>query len=61
MKKIIKHYPMTDRLIVRRGYIRETVYFNIYMKLVFAIDLNKAAQCYIKSFHTDLLASTDNR
>ena len=20
MKKIIKHYPMTDRLIVRRGY-----------------------------------------
>ena len=21
MKKIIKHYPMTDRLIVRRGYI----------------------------------------
>jgi hypothetical protein len=25
------------------------------MKLVFAIDLNKAAQCYIKSFHTDLL------
>jgi hypothetical protein len=52
---------MTDRLIVRRGYIRETVYFNIYMKLVFAIDLNKAAQCYIKSFHTDLLASTDNR
>ena len=23
MKKIIKHYPMTDRLIVRRGYIIE--------------------------------------
>jgi hypothetical protein len=22
MKKIIKHYPMTDRLIVRRGYIQ---------------------------------------
>jgi hypothetical protein len=22
MKKIIKHYPMTDRLIVRRGYIK---------------------------------------
>jgi hypothetical protein len=21
MKKIIKHYPMTDRLIVRRGYM----------------------------------------
>jgi hypothetical protein len=21
MKKIIKHYPMTDRLIVRRGYV----------------------------------------
>jgi hypothetical protein len=21
MKKIIKHYPMTDRLIVRRGYL----------------------------------------
>ena len=21
MKKIIKHYPMTDQLIVRRGYI----------------------------------------
>jgi hypothetical protein len=24
MKKIIKHYPMTDRLIVRRGY-RDTI------------------------------------
>jgi hypothetical protein len=23
MKKIIKHYPMTDRLIVRRGYIKK--------------------------------------
>ena len=23
MKKLIKHYPMTDRLIVRRGYIYE--------------------------------------
>ena len=22
MKKIIKHYPMTDRLIVRRGYYK---------------------------------------
>jgi len=22
MKKIIKHYPMTDRLIVRRGYLK---------------------------------------
>ena len=47
--------------LMRCYYIRETVYFNIYMKLVFEIDLNKAAQCYIKSFHTDLLASTDNR
>jgi hypothetical protein len=26
MKKIIKHYPMTDRLIVRRGYM--TYQFN---------------------------------
>jgi hypothetical protein len=24
MKKIIKHYPMTDRLIVIRGYIRNS-------------------------------------
>ena len=23
MKKIIKHYPMTDRLIVRGGYIKK--------------------------------------
>ena len=28
MKKIIKHYPMTDRLIVRRGYIYIYMYIN---------------------------------
>jgi hypothetical protein len=27
MKKIIKHYPMTDRLIVRRGYIIQLLTF----------------------------------
>jgi hypothetical protein len=26
MKKIIKHYPMTDRLIVRRGYVFQEKY-----------------------------------
>ena len=26
MKKIIKHYPMTDRLIVRRGYRFDCLY-----------------------------------
>ena len=25
MKKIIKHYPMTDRLIVRREYIKKNM------------------------------------
>ena len=25
MKKIIKHYPMTDRLIVMRGYIKNNL------------------------------------
>jgi hypothetical protein len=27
MKKIIKHYPMTDRLIVRRGYGQDIRHF----------------------------------
>jgi hypothetical protein len=27
MKKIIKHYPMTDRIIVRRGYLKCTHVF----------------------------------
>jgi len=27
MKKIIKHYPMTDRLIVRRGYCINHVFY----------------------------------
>ena len=37
MKKIIKHYPMTDRLIVRRGYLNNgNTYTTIYrfLKLV---------------------------
>ena len=34
MKKIIKHYPMTDRLIVTRGYINRTIYSFVFISVL---------------------------
>jgi hypothetical protein len=59
MKKIIKHYPMTDRLIVRRGY---NLYTNA-KKIILTRDLIwtqnfMACHIYLKQYIVDAQYNT---
>ena len=47
MKKIIKHYPMTDRLIVRRGYILYMTFICIYHPSLWNLTCFGGASCLI--------------
>jgi hypothetical protein len=50
MKKIIKHYPMTDRLIVRRGYNNDMYYSDRNLPKAFILKKNHQKQINNKLF-----------